>query len=264
MISITKDIYSDVNANGSADENDFYGFCSNASSNTNAFLWSFNKKIIEASDDGLEVVYKDEKTTQIVEKIVNMYKNNVGISYITSYKDSEGNYEWPYARDMFSFSKCVFAAGILSYSLENFRDMTDDYSIIPYPKWDENQDNYYSMVDGSHSGLAIPKTATDTEFIGIITEALNAESYKLVVPAYYDVALKVKGTRDEESIEILDMLVANRLFDMGYIYDNWKGASFIIQRLVQSGNTNFESYWASNESAIMAHYQEVIKMFSNN
>ena len=262
LIKLSKDIYKDVNSNDTADEGDFYGLCSNASSNSNAFLWAFDNPIMQKNAAGeLEVTYKTEKVGDIVNKLVNMFKDNDGISYNLNYKDAQGNVQFPYPRDMFANSQCIFATGTISHSINYFRDMNDEYSIIPYPKWDENQEEYYTMVDGSHSALAVPMTVSDTEFVGIITEALCAESYKQVVPVYYDTALKVKGARDETSLEILDMLVQNRIFDMGYVYDNWKGASFIIQTLVRAQNTNFESYWASKESSIMQQYDMVIEFF---
>ena len=56
--------------------------------------------------------------------------------------------------------------------------MEDDYSILPYPKWDEAQENYYTMVDGGHQIQAVPLTTKNLERAGTILEALNAESYQ--------------------------------------------------------------------------------------
>lgn len=78
---------------------------------------------------------------------------------------------------------------------------------------------------------------------------------------YYDVALKVKGARDEGSIEMLDMIVNSRIFDMGYVYDAWKGCSFVLERLVCENNPNFESYWAANSSAILQYYDDLAEFF---
>ncbi|MBE6610903.1 MAG: hypothetical protein E7632_00305 [Ruminococcaceae bacterium] len=262
IIGLTKDIYQDVNSNAVEDQDDFYGWCINSSSSSNAFLWAFDNPIITNDPaEGLIVTYHSEKINDIVTKIVNMTKDNSGISFDLSYKNEAGDGAYAYPRDMFAQSKTVFAAGAISQSVSHFREMEDEYSILPYPKWDENQKSYMTMVDGSHSVLGVPVTVTDTEMVGIVTEALCAESYKQVVPAYYDVALKVKGARDEVSVQILDLLVENRVFDMGYVYDNWKGASFLLEILVSAGNTNFESTWASKKSAILAHYETVINYF---
>ena len=262
LIQLTKDIYTDTNNSGDRDEEDFYGLCTNASSNANTYLWAFDSRIIAKTGDGkLEVVYNSEKTVDIVTKLVSMYNENVGISYNLNYVDAEGNTQFPYPRDMFLNNRTIFAAGQINMSLTHFRDMDSDYGIIPYPKWDENQAEYRTMVDGSHSAMVIPVTVGDLEKTGVITEAMCAESYKQVIPAYYDTALKYKGTRDATSIEILDMIVNARVFDMGYVYDGWKGASFLIQNMVRSAGSNFASTWAGKETSVLAHYDEVIEYF---
>ncbi|MBR5445607.1 MAG: hypothetical protein IKV57_05770 [Clostridia bacterium] len=262
LIGLTKDIYTDTNNSGSRDEEDFYGLCTNASSNANTYLWAFDSRIIDkASGGGLEVVYNSEKTVDIVTKLVSMYNEHVGISYNLEYVDAEGNKQFPYPRDMFLNNRTIFAAGQISMSLTHFRDMEADYGIIPYPKWNEAQAEYRTMVDGSHSAMAIPVTVQNMEMAGIVTEAMCAESYKLVIPAYYDTALKYKGTRDETSVEILDMIVNARVFDMGYVYDGWKGASFLIQNMVRDSGSNFASTWAGKEQSVTAHYAEVIEYF---
>ena len=72
---------------------------------------------------------------------------------------------------------------------------------------------------------------------------------------------QLKLDRDSVSVEILDMIVNARVFDMGYVYDGWKGASFLIQNMVRDSGSNFASTWASKEQSVTAHYAEVIEYF---
>ena len=58
------------------------------------------------------------------------------------------------------------------------------------------------MADGAHGTMMVPITISDPERTSIIIEALNAETYKQVVPAYYDTALKNRYSRDAESAEM--------------------------------------------------------------
>ena len=101
------------------------------------------------------------------------------------------------------------------------RDMDVDFGILPYPKLDENQERYLEYVDGHAQLMAIPITVQDTEKVGAIVEALSFYSYKYLVPAYYDINLKTKFSRDAESSEMLDIVMDGRVFDFGYVYDNW-------------------------------------------
>ena len=259
-----KEMYTDINGDGVRDDSDFYGYVSNSQSHLNTYMWAFNNLIYTKKDNKLVFSMNMEKTADIAEKLVSYFRTNAGFRADFPYlPGTTGTVNHGYAGTLFLNKQALFANGTVGGALGSFRDLEDDYSILPYPKWDEIQDDYITIVDGGHRVMAIPVTAQDLEKLGTIIEALCAESYKQVVPAYYDVALKLKGTRDEESIHMLDKLLDSRVYDFGFIYDNWKGASFIVQRVLSSESENFASYWAANETAIMAHYDSMIEYFEN-
>ena len=256
VISTTKDIYQDLNGNGEVDTEDFFGYASDTRSNMNAYLWAFNNPIFTRDGDKLVYSYKSEKINNIVAKLVDTFSVYQGIS-------TDFGASWHYGRNLFMESRAIFANGTLGHSLTALADMTDDIGFLPYPKWDEAQEEYYTMVDGSHQALAVPTTASNVEMIGAVTEVLNAESWKLVVPAYYDVALKVKATRDTESVEMIDLVVNSRMFDFGYVYDGWGGPSFLLAEFVKTKNTDFESTYAKKEKGITKQYDKVVEFFEN-
>ncbi len=257
LIAQTKNIYEDYNQDGAiSNQEDLFGFCSCASSPMDAFLWAFDNPIFKKENDGsLAFTYKTERLVDIITKLRDTINQCEGMR-------AEIANKWGYSTDMFYDSLAVFANGKINMAIV-FRDMADDFSILPYPKWDDKQSNYHTLVDGSHEVLSVPVTASDTDFIGVITEAMNSESYKTVVPAYYDVALKVKGARDEKSVEMLDIIVNSRIFDFGYVYDGWEGCSFFLTELFNNPTTNIESFWAENENKVTTHYNSVIAYFEN-
>ena len=266
LSELTKDIYTDVNNNSIRDYDDFYGFSSGSASNVGVYLWTFDNPIIVKDDTGeLSVGVKTEKINSIVEKLITVMKKNQGTFYDKNYTSKYSNASGGHctSRDMFIDGNVIFANGYVDMAIDYFRDIEDDYGIIPYPKWNEAQENYITMADGNHASLAVPKSVGNLEMVGIVTEALCAESYKTLVPAYYETALKVKYTRDAESVEILDMLINSRVFDFGYVYDAWKGCSFVLEGLVQNDNPNFESEYAKKENKIIAHYEEVFEVFDS-
>ncbi|MCI8388005.1 MAG: hypothetical protein HFE63_06010 [Clostridiales bacterium] len=258
--SITKDIYSDLNYNNAVDGEDLFGYISTARSSLNTYLWAFGGNVLSKNSSGeVELVYHTDRTNDMVNKLCSFFFDNAGI-YINS---KEAEYSSLFALDRFAAESAVFINASIGDSVDFLREMKSDYGILPYPKWDEAQDRYYTMVDGSHGILAVPITVRDTERVGIITEALCAESYKKLIPAYYETALKTKYTRDDESVEMLDKIVESRVFDLGYVYDGWKGASFIFQTLIAGNKPIFESHWASKEAAISAYYDTVIGYFES-
>jgi hypothetical protein len=117
--------------------------------------------------------------------------------------------------NIFRDGRSLFMSGGIG-SAQHFRDMDIDFGIIPYPKFDEQQENYYSQIAWIEP-VSLPAYANDDglERTSIILEALAAESYRLVTPVYIDVVLRTKYTRDDESEEMLDIIFANRVFDWG-------------------------------------------------
>ncbi|MCL2774430.1 MAG: hypothetical protein FWD71_13940, partial [Oscillospiraceae bacterium] len=61
----------------------------------------------------------------------------------------------------------------------------------------------------------IPVTVPDPEKTGAVIEAMACETLNDVIPAYYDVSLKTKYARDDESAEMLDIIFSHRVCDLG-------------------------------------------------
>lgn len=73
---------------------------------------------------------------------------------------------------------------------------------------------------------------SDEEITGLILEALVYESRYLLLPAYYDVNLKTKFARDDESSAMIDIILANRLYDLGDVY-GWGEYVGVFQRIIE-------------------------------
>ena len=95
-----------------------------------------------------------------------------------------------------------------------YRDIEFDYGIIPYPKMDESQENYCTRVEGGNMSF-VPITCSDSDFAGAMMEAYACEFKNTVIPAYYETGMKVKYSRDDTSSKILDMMMENRIYDLG-------------------------------------------------
>lgn len=246
-------VYMDTNGDGVRDQNDTYALTTDCKSNANTYLWAFGKKIATQQEDCTYVLdYYDEKLVEIVEKLYNLYYETDYVFFDTS---SHG-----IGQTVFPLGNNLFTNGYIGWANAALRDVEFDYGIIPYPKWDEKQEDYYTSVDGGHEGLAILKSIQDTEFVGVIAEALNAESWKRVVPAYYDVSLKFKGARDEQSIAMLDRIVNSRIFDFGYVYGGW-GCVFWIQYLLEGASKDITSYYQKNFKPYNKSMEKVFEAF---
>lgn len=256
LSDLSKDIYTDLNNNGERDFDDFYGYSTSVTSNIGAYLFTSGLKIIDKG----EIVLDVGKTSDLIARLITLTQVNEGTFYDLKYKNANGNPHYAGAEKMAS-GTTLFASAMIETGINYLRNSDNDYGIIPYPKWDEKQSDYITIVDGGFTILAIPKTVVDTGKSCIIAEALCAETYKNVIPVYYDIAIKEKGARDEESLEMIDFIMSKRVYDFGYIYDNYSGFGFCIEKMVQDNNPNFASYYAENINKVMAHYNEILACF---
>ena len=121
-----------------------------------------------------------------------------------------------------------------------FADMEDQYSILPYPMYDENQDKYRTSAADRYSIITIPITCEDLDMVSIVTEALNYEGHKRVIPVYYEESLQKRYTHDIESIELLDVIMAGRTFDISTIVN--PELSWTFRHAIAERNRDFKTW----------------------
>lgn len=134
----------------------------------------------------------------------------------------------------------------------NMRNGEADFGIIPTPKYEETQDNYYSMVSQHSTGLlSIPITQSGDTLaeIGMVLEAMAAESHYTLIPEYIETSLKTKNSRDAESADMLDIIINNRVFDPMLIY-NFGGFADAFMDLGKNNNTDIASFMKTKEKVV--------------
>lgn len=155
--------------------------------------------------------------------------------------------------------RCLFDLTNAS-SILGMRDMNSDYGVLPTPKYDESQKDYCSYVYHGASLFVIPVMNKRPDLAGFVLEALAEESYKTVTPAYYEQTLKRKAQRDADSMEMLDVVFRNRVWDLGY-YARWAGFddSFIEQ--IKAGTKTFANYVKRTEKAVKKQIDKYIDAY---
>ena len=144
------------------------------------------------------------------------------------------------------------------------RNSTTDFGLIPFPKYELAQENYYHFVHKTAGkGVCIPTTQADPEMAGLIIEAMAAKSVGTVTEAYYDKALTYKYMRDEESAKMLDMILASRIYDLTYIYD-WGSLYSQLKNLIVAGKDTVASTWDKRMSAAEKALTKTVDAYKEN
>lgn len=163
---------------------------------------------------------------------------------------------------VFKEGRELFQLDSLKASSNSFRDMEQDFGILPVPKLNEEQKEYYTHATAHTSAVAIPvvKDQAGLEYSSIILEAMAAEGYKQVRPAVYEVALKSKYTRDADSYEMIDIVVQGRTADFADVYDKW-GLTYTLDYTARGSVAEWSSYYASKSKTQNQNIQDVVDMF---
>ena len=206
------DVTADVNGDNTWDDNDRYGWL--------AVPKQISPSIWIAS--GVQTITKDENDLPVF----TMGADNRMLEALQlAYDLSWGSSFWykttvQHAADVtdpaiFSRGDALFSSTAFYMLFQGYyREIEFDYGIIPYPKFDEAQDGYYTRVEGGNMSF-VPTTCGDTDFAGAMMEAYACEFKNTVIPMYYETGMKVKYSRDDTSGRILDMMMANRIYDLG-------------------------------------------------
>lgn len=239
LAEVSANVYTDLNGDSTRDEGDLYGYVGDLVTGNDAWLPAFNQPLITpTANGGLELSINTEKTIVALEKINDLYYNNPG-GYVVNYWEKY---------DMFKANKALFTQARLITLYDRLREMDVDFGVIPYPKFDESQDKYYSNTVDNYSVLCIPVTSKNTDMTGAIVEALSCESYRTVIPAFYDIALGTKYTRDERSTDMLDLIMDGRNYDISIVHnDSISRLAYFFRDLVVEKNSDFSSKYAAYE-----------------
>jgi len=228
---LSRDIYKDLNGDGKAGPEDLYGFITTNGNMIDNFQTSCEMKLAAKDEDGFPIFANpvDERSVSVAQKVFDLVRQQgVFMFDETKYKEVH--------EVMFMESRGLFYTSFLR-DAKAFRTMETDFGILPYPKYDEAQKDYKTLTRAGSAAFAIPVSVKDNEFAEIILEALCAESYKKVIPAYYDVALKHKYARDDDSSAMLDIIREGLEYDFANIaldYTEWVLAEL---RAMAAGNT---------------------------
>ncbi len=250
--ALTKNISSDLNGDGKFTDKDQYGYFIAGNSGQLNFLWAGGSQVCSHDENNYPFLdMMNDRTIQIYDFL-----------YELRYSDDAYNYaywEREFCYNFFSEDKALFMSTQIGV-INNLRNMDTDFGIIPYPKLNEAQEKYGHYVDGHASLMALPKTVESEERTGIIIEALSYDSYKNLLPIYYNTIITDKLTRDEESGEMLKIIYNSRVFDFAYTYDDWRLA-FAFSNMIDAKNANFASFYAKNEKAELKRIEQVIKVY---
>lgn len=258
--SLCSDVSKDLNGDGKYDETDQYG----------AMVWDdIAMAVVNSTGDKCATT---DETGNVILTLNNERTVNALAKYIEFGRDTSQCFQYQRAVDasdtvainMFSGNQVLFFMQLMQI-VPKLRDMEADFGIIPFPKYDEAQDTYYNTVGSWHSVFfCMPMGTADPEMSSIVAEALACEGKYNVTDAYYDLNLKTKAARDEQSAAMLDIIFETRVYDLGWYYQ-FGGYNEMVMNLVRlnQAEKEFISMYTKKEKAALKNVEKLNTAFAD-
>ena len=110
----------------------------------------------------------------------------------------------------------IMMTGFTMDETYDLNGMESQYGVVPMPKYDASQTEYYHYIDTCAPMFAIMKQADD-ELTAIVLEYMNYESQNLLLPAFFEQTIKTKRMSDPDE-EMLDIIRDSVHYKFGGIY----------------------------------------------
>lgn len=252
----------DLDANGIRDMSDKYGLYAWDDS-VLGIISAVGQKVATINGDGeFELSLYNETTLSAIEKFTEIaYNTDYAVMYQRYSNNGDVVSHWTNDQALF-WANSTFITSMM-------REMNSDFGILPFPKLSEDQERYYSTIATYNSQfVCIPAIQEDFDYNSAIIEALAYYGKQIVKPAVYEKTIKGLYFRDDESIEMLDIINSSFIYDIGQLHRIGNFNSLILNMFRTKSNT-FLNIYDSNASiaqqqitTINNTYRSVIDMWN--
>lgn len=257
LAEITKDVSMDLDGDNVWTDADRYGFIIDENPSTMTRLIHSNGMTMASTDTSGRPVLDNlmtDKLQSIIEKYYSFVWNDERCYFSGTTHETK-------CVDMFIKGNSMMMH-TQTAKLPSLREVNFDFGIVPLPKYDEAQDGYHTLA--STQMLLLPADIDDQEFVGVVLEALSAESYRQVVPVLYDVVYQNKYLRDSQSETMFDLIRGSLVYDLNWNYGDGNKISYLVSETVGKKSSDVASYLAANMSAVQEKLDTVYNAITEN
>ncbi len=254
MAELSANVTYDVNGDGTMDHSDAYGTVSSSFGWQPLFYGSGQLLITKDTGDIPYLEAGSEQNYDHISAVVG-FLNDQSTTYNVNHSKGFSDLG-KLTVDMFYNDQALFFIEVM-YGVPEFRDMESDFGLLPLPKANEAQQKYSTYLHaGNATSVAIPVINTSLERTGKILEDMAFYSNKYVRPAFYDIMLKSKFARDNDSARMLDIILSNFTIDLALVMAN---NGIDIDSMMRTAATNGTTDILSSIAAKDQKYTEILQ-----
>ena len=199
MAKMSSTIYRDVDNDNKLSDADIFGIRFNCSWCIMRYLIGAGLECSTRNADGsitFGISHTNEEYITLVQKLYSTMNSTPGMSAQKSPWGSQST---------FSDGNQLFMFGSLS-TMQNFREMEDDFYLIPLPKFDLNQAEYRASMQDSNQIMGLVYTCENIPAATATLEMMAYLSNENVSNVYFNEVLKYKYSRDDDTAEMVQLI----------------------------------------------------------
>lgn len=237
MTELASNANDDLDGNSVMDVSDRFGMVIMSNGNpVNQYMVGTGEMLSSRKTDGTpELNVNKENMSTAIDNLIKLFHQNEAC-FVGAQND---------VRKMFIDGKALFHSEWLYYAQTQIAGQVEKYGLVPTPKQNEAQEDYSTWIQSGMHIYCIPVDVKDVERASILTEAFAAESYKSLLPQYYEVVLKARYFKDEASSQMMDIMYDSVSFDFARIFDGQIGILSAINGSVTGKQNVFSSAWTT-------------------
>lgn len=254
FFSMTKNAYQDIDGTPGSSAGDKFGYINYGQVHMDCFIAAAGIRMAAENKDGIIQLtdeFTGEKTHNLVEKINTWLWDSGDCTY-----DTKNGY------NNIKSGNALFAA-VAGSTVKGLRDVDWEYGIVPYPKADAKQAQYYTNLGFAYSNFCVPINAADANMSAAVLECMNAEAHRSSAPVLFEQSLKYRYANDELDGEMYDIIKGNIYVDANRVFSSsfvWADSAVAIFRNSITGNS---STYMSNIAAKKDSINGILANISN-
>ncbi len=260
LVECAKGVANIATADGSYSDENIYGMVT-AHGDPIVFYGASGEKFCDKDSDDLPYLSfgSTERSTTLAQKILETYRD---ANWLIHAQDCAEPI-WETSFEVFYEGRALFRPSYFSATTKLRKLSEIEFGVLPVPMMDSTQDSYFSFCGtGATAGIAIPICAKDPEFSAYMIDAYSAWAKNYLTPAYYEVNLRYKDLRDDQSEEMLDIIFDNIVYDIGECFKFGK-VSAIFNDLVKKGSADVVSTLAERQAQAEMEIEQLIATYAD-
>ncbi|MBQ8141298.1 MAG: hypothetical protein IJ038_06375 [Clostridia bacterium] len=209
--------------------------------NVDGFLRGFGEKITSRNEAGeFSLAFDRTRLSDIADKLYSLTWEHPGVYHATA-----NNAQYPSSDLYLNFKdgKSLFATYDIGGSHQYLRTLQFRIGILPYPKLDTNQADYYPTCASEF--FAIPSILSEDrqEESALILDALSRYSHIYMRPKFFETVLLGRMSESADDYKMLEMIYSKVSYDFGYTADvDGNLRSIMYEVIIQSKSKNTEAF----------------------